>query len=106
MSALAILTKCPLAKCPLAKCRLAKCPLAKCPDTIFGDLSLPVGLHMEASPADAEDGFQKVPLPNPTCMLLSLTQCSPLTFLAVGHRGRLTPKYVSPDGPLSALILY
>ena len=38
MSALAILTKCPLAKCPLAKCplakcRLAKCPLAKCPDT-------------------------------------------------------------------------
>ena len=26
MSALAILTKCPLAKCPLAKCRLAKCP--------------------------------------------------------------------------------
>ena len=39
MSALAILTKCPLAKCPLAKCplakcRLAKCPLAKCPDTV------------------------------------------------------------------------
>ena len=39
MSALAILTKCPLAKCPLAKCplakcRLAKCPLAKCPDTL------------------------------------------------------------------------
>ena len=38
MSALAILTKCPLAKCPLAKCplakcRLAKCPLAKCLDT-------------------------------------------------------------------------
>ena len=31
MSALAILTKCPLAKCPLAKCPLAKCPLAKCP---------------------------------------------------------------------------
>ena len=34
MSALAILTKCPLAKCPLAKCRLAKCPLAKCLDTL------------------------------------------------------------------------
>ena len=34
MSALAILTKCPLAKCPLAKCRLAKCPLAKCLDTV------------------------------------------------------------------------
>ena len=29
MSALAILTK-----CPLAKCRLAKCPLAKCLDTV------------------------------------------------------------------------
>ena len=30
MSALAILTKCPLANCLLAKCPLAKCPLAKC----------------------------------------------------------------------------
>ena len=44
MSALAILTKCPLAKCPLAKCplvkcRLAKCPLAKCPDTVWIDSS-------------------------------------------------------------------
>ena len=43
MSALAILTKCPLAKCPLAKCplakcRLAKCPLAKCPDTFENTL--------------------------------------------------------------------
>ena len=39
MSALAILTKCPLANCPLAKCPLAnsplpKCPLAKCLDTV------------------------------------------------------------------------
>ena len=46
MSALAILTKCPLAKCPLAKCplakcRLAKCPLAKCPDTTLCTLFIP-----------------------------------------------------------------
>ena len=31
MSALAILTKCPLANCPLANCPLANCPLTKCP---------------------------------------------------------------------------
>ena len=31
MSALAILTKCPLANCPLVKCPLARCPLANCP---------------------------------------------------------------------------
>ena len=31
MSALAILTKCPLANCPLANCPLANCPLANCP---------------------------------------------------------------------------
>ena len=33
MSALAILTECPLANCPLANCRLTKCPLANCLDT-------------------------------------------------------------------------
>ena len=31
MSALAILTKCPLANCPLANCPLANCRLTKCP---------------------------------------------------------------------------
>ena len=31
MSALAILTKCPLANCPLANCPLANCPLVNCP---------------------------------------------------------------------------
>ena len=41
MSAVAILTECPLANCPLAKCpvancRLAKCPLANCLDTPYG----------------------------------------------------------------------
>ena len=35
MSALAILTECPLANCPLANCRLTKCPLANCLDTIM-----------------------------------------------------------------------
>ena len=39
MSALTILTKCPLANCPLANyplanCPLTKCPLANCPDTV------------------------------------------------------------------------
>ena len=31
MSALTILTECPLANCPLANCPLANCPLTKCP---------------------------------------------------------------------------
>ena len=34
MSALAILTECPLANCPLANCRLTKCPSANCLDTM------------------------------------------------------------------------
>ena len=79
MSALAILTKCPLAKCPLAKCplakcRLAKCPLAKCPDTtytIHNPYHSLIGYNMSQVPANkrmSKDMLENVLLTETNCL--------------------------------------
>ena len=52
MSALAILTKCPLANCPLAKCPLANSPLVKCPLVKCLDTEVIYQLQFETIPVD------------------------------------------------------
>ena len=82
MSALAILTECPLAKCPVAKCpvakcpvancRLAKCPLANCLDTLMrgsrggqGGLGPPPPSPQNIAPPNSEARAKRALAPPP-----------------------------------------